>query len=135
MNAPLIVAGCVSLLAAAIHGVGGEVWVVRRLSPGILPRSRFGGPRMTMAMIHASWHMTTVGFLTVGVALLLAGSTLDGDTARSLALVSAGAVTGFAAIALGLGGAHNRSARALLRHPAPIVLGTTAALAWWGALS
>ena len=34
--------------------------------------SRFGGPRATKTMIHATWHMTTVAFLTVGFALLLA---------------------------------------------------------------
>jgi hypothetical protein len=81
-------------------------------------------------MIHAAWHMTTVGFLTVGSALLLAGSVLNGDTARAIALLAAGASTGFAAVAVGLGA----SPRSLLRHPAPAMLTATAALAWWGAL-
>jgi hypothetical protein len=113
--------------------VGGEVLVVRRLSPETLPSSPFGGPRMTKTMIHVTWHMTTIAFLTVGSALLLAGSVLDGDTARGIALVAAGASTGFAALAVGLGG-YTQSPRALFRHPGPAVLLTTAALAWWGAL-
>ena len=105
VNAPLIVAGSLAILGAAIHGVGGEVLVVRKLSPETLPSSRFGGPVMTKTMIHVTWHMTTIAFLTVGSALLLSGSVLHGDAARALALVAAAACTGFAALALGMGGA------------------------------
>ena len=130
MNVPLIVAGSLAILGAAIHGVGGEVLLLRKLSPEMLPSSRFGGPRMTRNMLHATWHMTTVAFLAVGSALLLAGSVLHGDTAQGIGLVAAGASTGFAAVAVGVGA----SPRSLLRHPAPALLSATAALAWWGAL-
>ncbi|HEX6618208.1 MAG TPA: hypothetical protein VF024_01045 [Solirubrobacteraceae bacterium] len=130
MNVPLIAAGSLALLGAAIHGVAGEVLVVRKLAPAMLPPSRFGGPRATMTMIHATWHMTTVAFLAVGVALVVAGSALHGDAARAIGLVAAGASTGFAVVAIGLGA----SARSFFRHPAPVVLTATAALAWWGAL-
>jgi hypothetical protein len=134
VNVPLIVAGSLAILGAAIHGLGGEVLVVRRLSPGMLPSSRFGGPRMTKAMIHITWHMTTIAFLTVGSALLLSGSFVDGDTARGIGLLAAVASPGFAALAVGLGVAYSRSPRSLFRHPGPVVLTATAALAWWGAL-
>jgi hypothetical protein len=134
MSAPLILAGSLATLAAAIHGIGGEVLVVRKLSLDVLPSTRFGGPRMTQAMIHVSWHIATVAFLAVGVALLVAGTVVDGDAARALRLAGAGAFTGFAAVALALGALRTGSPRALLRHPGPIVLGATAALAWWGAL-
>ena len=134
MNVPLIVAGSLAILGAAIHGVGGEVLVVRKLSPGMLPSSRFGGPGTTKTMIHVTWHMTTIAFLTVGSALLLSGSVLHGDSARGIGLLAAGASTGFAALAVGLPAADTRSARSLFRHPAPAVLTVTAALAWWGAL-
>ena len=66
---------------------------------------------MTKAMIHATWHMTTIAFLTAGCALLLSGTVLDGDAARGIALVAAAAATGFAALAVGLGGAYMRSPR------------------------
>jgi hypothetical protein len=89
---------------------------------------------MTKTMIHVTWHMTTIAFLTVGSALLLSGSVLHGDTARGIGLVAAGASTGFAALAVGMGGAYRHFPRSLLRHPAPVVLTATAALAWWGAL-
>jgi len=133
MNAPLIVAGSLAVLAAAVHGGAGQVLVVSRLSPEVLPPTRFGGPGMTKAMIEVTWHITTVAFLTVGSALLLSGSVLDGDTARGVGLVAAGASTGFAALALGLGAA-TQSPRSLLRHPGPVALAATAALAWWGVL-
>ena len=134
MNLPLIVAGFLAILAAGAHGVGGELLVVRKLSPGVLPASRFGGPAMTRTMIHVTWHMTTIAFLTVGSALLLSGSVLDGDTARGIGLVAAATATGFAALAVGLGGAYRHFPRSLALHPAPVVLTATALLAWWGAL-
>src|SRR5215469_11943341 len=102
VNVPLIVAGSLAILGAAIHGIAGEVLVVRKLSPGMLPSSRFGGPRATKAMIHVTWHMTTIAFLTVGAALLLSGSVVQGDAARALGLLAAGALTGFAALAVGM---------------------------------
>ncbi len=134
VNVPLIVAGSLGILGAAIHGGAGEVLVVRKLSPGTLPSTSFGGPQMTKTMIHVTWHLTTIAFLTVGSALLLSGSVLHGDAARGIALVAAAASTGFAAIALGLGAAYRQFPRALFRHPGPAVLTATAALAWWGAL-
>jgi hypothetical protein len=134
MNVPLIVAGSLAILGAAIHGVAGEILVVRRLSPGMLPPSQFGGPRTTKLMIHVTWHLTTIAFLTVGAALLLSGTLLHGDTARGFGLLAAVASTGFAALVVGLGAAYTGSRRALIRHPAPAVLTATAMLAWWGAL-
>ncbi len=85
-------------------------------------------------IVAGTWHMTTVAFLAVGVALLLAGSVVHGDTARAVGLLGAGASTGFAVLAVGMGAASTRSPRALFRHPGPVVLTTTAALAWWGVL-
>ncbi|MGH2956466.1 MAG: hypothetical protein ACRDL6_05660 [Solirubrobacterales bacterium] len=130
----LIVAGSLALLGAAVHGAGGEVLVVRRLSPGMLPASRLGGPNMTMAMIHASWHMTTVAFLAAGIALMLSGTVVEGDASRALAMLAAGAFTGFAAVAVVSGAAQTRSLRPLFEHPGPAILIATAGLAWWGAL-
>jgi len=100
----------------------------------MLPSSPFGGSRMTKAMIHISWHMTTIAFLTVGSALLLSGSVPHGGAARESGLVAAGACTGFAGLAVGLGAAYTRSPRSLFLHPGPALLSVTAALAWWGAL-
>jgi hypothetical protein len=132
VNVPLLVAGSLALLGAGIHGIAGEALVVRKLSPGGLPSSPFGGPGMTKTMIRASWHMTTIAFLTVACALLLSGSVLHGDTARGIGLVAAVEATGFAALAVG--GAAAQAPRAFFRHPAPALLTAVAVLAWWGAL-
>src|SRR5438093_13328125 len=102
MNVPLVFAGSLAILGAAIHGVAGELLVVRKLSPEMLPSSRFGGPGMTKTMIHITWHMTTIAFVTVGASLLLSGTILDGDTAQGIGLVAAVAATGFAALAVGM---------------------------------
>jgi hypothetical protein len=134
VNVPLILAGSLAILGAGIHGLAGELLVVRKLSPAMLPPSRFGGPSTTRRMIHVTWHMTTIAFLTVGCALLAAGSALHGDTRRALALLAAGAATGFAALAIGMGASAPGFPRALARHPAPTMLTATAALAWIGAL-
>jgi hypothetical protein len=134
MNGPLIVAGSLAVLGATIHGVGGEVFVIRKLSPGTLPSSSLGGPRGTKLMIHVTWHTTTIAYLTVGSTLLLSGSVVHGDAAQGIGLIGAGASTAFAALAVALGAAYTRSPRSLLRHPGPAALTATAALAWWGAL-
>jgi hypothetical protein len=135
MNVQLIAAGFLAVLGAAVHGGAGEMLVMKRLSPGTLAGTTFGGPKMTRAMIHVSWHVTTIAFLGVGIALLLAGSVLEGDAARAVGLVAAGMATGFAAVIVGLGAADTRTPRSLLRHPGPAALTVVAALAWWGALS
>ena len=131
MNVPLVIAGSLALLAAGIHGAAGELLVVRRLSPATLSPTRFGGPRTTRTMIHVTWHLTTIAFLTVAGALLLSGTVVHGDAARGLALMAASASTGFAALTVAMGSAG--SPRALLRHPAALVLTATAVLAWLGA--
>jgi hypothetical protein len=135
MNVALFTAGCLALLGAGVHGLGGELLVVRRISPEILPPTAFGGARMTKAMIHVTWHLTTIAFLGVGCALLLSASVLQGDAARAASTLAAATATGFAAVALAVGIGHMRSPRSLLLHPGPALLTATAALAWWGALS
>lgn len=134
MNPPLILAGCLALLGAAIHGAGGEAFVMRVLPPEMLPPTRLGGPQTTRVMLHITWHLTTVAFAGVGVALLLAGSMVHGNTARGLALCAAGMASGFAAVMIGMTAASTRSPRALIRHPAPVLFTAIAALAWWGVL-
>jgi hypothetical protein len=134
MNIPLIVAGSLAVLGTAFHGVAGEVFVVRKLSPGTLPSTPFGGPETTKRMIHIAWHMATIALLTVGSALLLAGSVLHGDTARGISLLATGASTGFAALVVGLIATSTRFSRSTLLHPGPALLIAIAALAWWGAL-
>ena len=137
MNVPLVVAGCLSLLGAAIHGGAGEVLVVRRLSRRVLPSTRLGGPEMTKTMIWVSWHLATIAFAVVGSALVLSGSVLHGDTARGVGLVAAAASTAFAALMLGAkvvqGVRFFRTGdRRALWHFGPEAFAAIAVLAWVG---
>jgi hypothetical protein len=134
VNAPLIVAGSLGLLAAAVHGAGGELLLVRKLSLAMLPSSPFGDAKMTKLIIHVNWHLTTIAFITAGAALILSGSVLNGDAARAVGVIAASAFTGFALVAFALALAYTRSLRFVVQHPAPVLLTATAALAWWGAL-
>jgi hypothetical protein len=77
--------------------------------------------------------VATVAFLTVGVALLLAGTVIDHDAAHAIAVVAAAEATAFALVTLGIGGA-TLSPRSLLTHPGPAILTAIPALAWWGVL-
>ena len=64
MNVPLIVAGSLALDGAALHGGAGELLVLRKLAPGMLPSTRFGGPRMTKAMTSGHSPLTPIVFST-----------------------------------------------------------------------
>ena len=134
MNAALVVAGTLTLLASAIHGGAGEVLVVRKLSPPALPSTRFGGGQMTKTMIQAAWHITTVAFLATGLGLVLAGTALEGDARQAIGVLGAAACTGFAGVVVALGLAQGRFIRTVRRHPAPLVLTLAAVLAWLGAV-
>jgi hypothetical protein len=131
---PLIVAGTVAVVTAAIHVVGGES-LMGRVSPEMLPPEGSGGRLQAKMEMHINWQWASTTFLALGVGLLLSGSVLDGAAARALGLFVAGALTGLAVIATGLVAAYMRSPRSVLVHGAPIVLTAVAALAWWGALS
>lgn len=142
MNLPLVVAGVLALLGAAVHGIVGDLVVVRRLSPGKLPSSPFGGPRMTKAMIRVAWHMATMALVTVGSSLVVSGAFLDGETARAVGVVGAGASTGIAVVivpaafnqarrSLALRATDRRELRSFL-HPGPVILVAIPVLAWVG---
>lgn len=131
MNPPLLVAGVLALVAAAVHGLGGELLVLRRLSSRALPSGPFGGPSMTMTMIRVTWHITTIAFVELGTLEIYA-AVVSGGVSRGVELLAAATVTAFAALAIGAGLRHGPTA--LLRHLGPLVLATIAGLAWWGTL-
>ena len=128
----LVIAGSTALLGAAVHGIGGDRLVVRKLSVESLPSTTFGGAHRTKLMIHVAWHMATVALLAVAGAALLAGTVLEGDTAQAFGLLAAVASTGLAIVALGLLAAY-RETPMLIRHPGPPVLVAIPTLMWLGA--
>ena len=129
----IVIAGSLTLLAAAIHGIVGHVLVVRKLAVDRLEPTSFGNATITRTMLAVSWHLTTVGFLAAGCSMVVAGTFLDGEAARAAAVIGASQVTACAAVIVVLGAAMTRSPRFAFRHPAPVLVTLTAVLAWIGA--
>ena len=132
MNVPFVVAGALALLAAAIHGVVGEQLVVMKLRRETLPSSRFGSSSVTLIMIRATWHITTLAFLVMGAGLVACSPEPLRRACEGVGRVSALAFASFFVLAIGLVIPHIRR-RAPLRHPAPLIFAIVAALSWWGA--
>jgi hypothetical protein len=134
VNVPLLVAGVLSLIAALIHGGGGEVLVVRKL--GHLPSTPFGGPSMTMTMIRVTWHIATIAFLVLGGGLVACGRPVTGTACQGIGVSAATAFTAFALLAFGVAigqmGMRRSLHTVLFRHVGPWVFVAVAALAWWG---
>jgi len=133
VNIALLVAGILSFVAAAIHGIAGEVLLVRRLDVGTLPSTPFGGPAGSKLLIRVSWHLVTTTFVVLGAALVAGAFDDAHDACRRTAVVVASAFSAFAAITIAAG-VRTQGPAGMLRHPAPALLTAIAVLAWWGAL-
>ena len=123
MNWPLLLAGCFALVATAIHGIVGDGLVRRAEIAGQGGRLKF--------LIRVSWHFTTIAFAVPGVALIAVGVEPESTAATGVAYVSGGLFACWAAFAL-VSSFLRGGARALLKHPAPVLLSVVAALIWWG---
>ena len=132
MNIPLLLAGVLSFAGAAIHGVAGDMLLVRRIDTAALPRTRFGGPVASKFLIRVSWHLLTATFVVLGAAMFVCGIDDAHDACRRTGIVGASTFTAFAAITIA-SGLRTVGTRSLFRHPAPAAFVTIAALAWWGA--
>jgi hypothetical protein len=138
MNVPLLLAGVTSFAGAAIHGIVGDVLLVRRIDSGSLPSTRFGGPAASKFLIRVSWHLLTATFVVLGAAMFVCGLFVCGfddahDACRSTAILSASAFSAFAAITIA-SSVRMSGTQGLFRHPAPAAFTVIAVLAWWGAL-
>jgi hypothetical protein len=134
VNAQLLVAGSLLLIAAAVHGAGGEVLVVRKLTD--LPPTPIGGRSMTRIMVRVTWHIVTIAFVTLGAGLTVCGGLASGAACDGIGLAAASAFTAISALTFAVAfrefGFRQSLRIALLRHQAPLVFVAVAALAWWG---
>ena len=134
MNVPFLVAGVMSIAGACIHGVGGEILVVRKLTD--LPSTTFGGRSMTKSMIQISWHIVTIGFLTFGVGMAVCGGSAGSGACDGIGLAAASAFTAIAAMTFGVlihqMGVRQVVRTVLFRHQAPLAFVVVATLAWAG---
>ena len=131
MNVALLLAGVLSFVAAAIHGIAGDVLVVRRLEVGTLPSTPFGGPAASKLMIRVSWHLVTTTFAILGAGLVACAFDGAQDACRRTVILVASAFSAFAFITIAAALWANGPA-GLFRHPAPTALTAIAVLAWWG---
>ncbi len=131
MNVPFVVAGALAVLAAAIHGTGGEIWILPKLFSGDLPSSRFGGPSATRAMIRFTWHAVSLTFLAFGAALATCGVVGPAGACQGVGILAANVFTAFVALTFVV---VFLRPRALFFHPGPLVFVAVAALAWWGTI-
>ncbi len=131
MNVPLVVAGGLALLGAAVHGTGGHLLIVRRLRTDTLPPTLFGGPSATLLMVWVTWHLVTVTFAVTGASLLSCAGSASGAHCSGIGRVIATLFAAFAIVSVGQGLASG-NARFLFRHPAPAAFVAIAVLAWFG---
>ena len=132
VNIALLLAGVMSFGAAAIHGIAGDVLIVRRLDVGSLPSTRFGGPAASKLMIRVTWHLLTATFVVLGIAMVACGFDDAHDACRRTGILGASAFSAFAVVTIASGVARSGPA-GLFRHPAPAAFSVIAVLAWWGA--
>lgn len=130
MNLAYLAAGALALLGAAIHGGVGQALIVSKLDAGTLPYTRFGSGRATRDMIRGGWHMLTLTFAGLGIALASCGAR-ESSSCEGIGTLAAAMFTGFAVIAVA-GPVLRGSPRLLIRHPAPMLLSAMAALTWLG---
>ena len=130
MNWPFAIAGFLALTGAAVHGILGEKIVVTKLRTETLPSSRFGNATMSLLMIRATWHITTLAFLVLGSALV-ACTPASSAACEGVGRVSAIAFASFFVLTIGLAAPHVR--RTVRRHPAPLIFLAVAVMAWVGA--
>ncbi len=124
------IAGAICVAMAFGHATIGLVWVLPGLTDEHLPRTPFGPPSMTLAMVRVTWHIVTIFVLTVGTLLV---KLAWGEPADSLPLLLRWfAVMWLVATAMAgwVAGRGVRSVRGLLRLPVPLLWVVVAVLCW-----
>jgi hypothetical protein len=137
MNLQFAIAGALALVAAVVHGAGGEVLVVTKLHTEVLSPSPFGGPKMTKLMIRVTWHITTLAFAVIGSAMAVCSPAGSSQACEGVGRVGAISFASFALLTFALAAAQGprRMLRSVRRHPAPFLFVSVAVLAWWGSAS
>ena len=126
MNVGLVVAGLICVAMAFGHTTIGVVWVLPSLTEERLPKTPFGPPSMSVAMVRVTWFVVTIFVLGVGGLLMtLAWDVSDPKTAL-LRWLAAMWITA-TAMALWVAG---RGVRNLWRLPVPLLWVIVAVLCW-----
>ena len=130
MDIGLAVAGPICLGMGVGHTLIGVRWVLPGLAEEHVPRTPFGPPSMSLAMIQVTWFVVTIFVVGLGCILLSLAWDADAD-AKTLLLRWLAAMWLFAAtMALSLAWRRNRSFRHLLRLPVPLLWVVVGVLCW-----
>ena len=130
MDAGLAVAGFICVVMAFGHQAIGTVWVLPSITEQNLPRTPFGPPSLSLAMVRVTWNIVTIFVAAIGAALLLLAWAPDADL-RSL-ILRCFALMWVAATAMAMWVALSRvrSLKGLLRLPVPLLWIAVAILCW-----
>ena len=130
MDVGLAVAGSICLGMGVGHTMIGVRWVLPGLREENVPKTPFGPPSMSLAMVHVSWFIVTIFVVAIGGILLTLAWDAAAD-AKTL-LLRWFAVMWLVAAAMGLTLAwqRNRSLRHLLRLPVPLLWVVVGVLCW-----
>ena len=130
MDVGLAVAGLLCLGMGVGHTMIGVRWVLPGLTEEHVPKTPFGPPSMSLAMVQVSWFIVTIFVVAVGGILLTLAWDAAAD-AKTL-LLRWFAVMWFVAaeMALSIAWRLYRSFRHLLRLPVPLLWIVVAVLCW-----
>lgn len=130
MNAELAIAGFICVAMGFGHETIGVVWVLPGLKEEHLPRTPFGPPGMSLAMVRVSWHIVTIFVLTVGGLLLTLAWDATADPMTTMLRWFAAMWLAATAMALWIVRSGLRKPRAFLRLPVPVLWVIVAVLCW-----
>ena len=129
MNVELGIAGLICVILAVGHTTIGVVWVLPRLTEERLPRTPFGPPSMTVAMVRVTWFIVTIFVLALGGLLLMLAwdEAADPKTLLLRWFAAMWLVATVMALWIGRRGLRNRT---FLRLPVPVLWLVVAVLCW-----
>lgn len=130
MDAVITAAGVLSLLLGVAHETLGVVWVLPRLSSDQFRPTPFGGARLTLAMVAATWHLITVFVFGIAAVLIVLGVSPEADATTVVLRVFGAAWITAAVVATAVALDRVRQFGNLFRFPVPIFFVIVGLLCW-----
>ncbi|MEA2434137.1 MAG: hypothetical protein QOG54_1594 [Actinomycetota bacterium] len=130
MDVGLGIAGFICVLMAFGHQTIGVVWVLPSITEENLPRTPFGSPSMSLAMVRVTWYIVTVLVAAIGVALMVLGWAPAADLRTLLLRCFAVMWLAAAVMAIWVALGRVRSLRGIFRLPIPMLWIVVSVLCW-----
>ena len=130
MDIGLAVAGSICLAMGVGHTTIGVLWVLPGLKEEHAPRTPFGPPSMSLAMVQVTWFIVTIFVVAVGSILMTLAVDAAADAKTLLLRWFALMWLVAAVMAVSIAWLRNRSFRHLLRLPVPLLWVAVGLLCW-----